>query len=121
MEFNTDLLSLLKLLKIRNGCPSYPTQRIKYETFNSDFFIITKKGLQCMTGRERLTPYQSEDPSSTIPYNRKREEKWKNDRRQTGNEQLRPIKKTLALPFKPVSPTLSNTGSPISFHRDAER
>ena len=29
--------------------------------------IIIKSGLQCKVGRERFTPYQSEDPSHTIP------------------------------------------------------
>ena len=30
-----------------------------------------------MAGRKRLTPHQSEDPSSTIPTNSKKEEKGK--------------------------------------------
>ena len=29
--------------------------------------IIIKKGRHCKAGRERLTPYQSEDPSPTAP------------------------------------------------------
>ena len=29
--------------------------------------IIIKKGSQCKAGRERLTPYQSEDPHNTNP------------------------------------------------------
>ena len=29
--------------------------------------IIIKKGKQCKAGREWYTPYQSEDPSPTIP------------------------------------------------------
>ena len=36
--------------------------------------IIIKRGWQCKAGRERLTPYQSEDPS---PTHRKKEEKEK--------------------------------------------
>ena len=40
--------------------------------------IIIKKGRQCKAGREPLTPYQSEDPSHTIPLtHRMKEEKGK--------------------------------------------
>ena len=39
--------------------------------------IIIKKGWQCKTGREQLTPYQTEDPSPTIPTHRMKEEKGK--------------------------------------------
>ena len=39
--------------------------------------IIIKIGWQCKAGRERLTPYQSEDPSPTIPTDRMNEEKGK--------------------------------------------
>ena len=39
--------------------------------------IIIKKGWQCKAGRERLTPYQSEDPNLTTPTHRKKEEKGK--------------------------------------------
>ena len=39
--------------------------------------IIIKRGWQCKAGRERLTPYQSEDPNPTTPTHRKKEEKWK--------------------------------------------
>ena len=37
--------------------------------------IIIKKGWQCKAGRERLTPYQSEDPNLTTPNHRLKEEK----------------------------------------------
>ena len=37
--------------------------------------IIIKRGWQCKAGRERLTPYQSEDPNPTTPTHRKKEEK----------------------------------------------
>ena len=40
-------------------------------------FIIIIKGRQCKAGRERLTPYQSEDPNPTTPTHRKKEEKGK--------------------------------------------
>ena len=39
--------------------------------------IIIKRGWQCKAGRERLTPYQSEDPNPTAPTHRKKEEKGK--------------------------------------------
>ena len=39
--------------------------------------IIIKRGWQCKAGRERLTPYQSEDPNPTTPSHRKKEEKGK--------------------------------------------
>ena len=39
--------------------------------------IIIKRGWQCKAGRERLTPYQSEDPNPTTPTHRKKEEKEK--------------------------------------------
>ena len=39
--------------------------------------IIIKKGQQCKAGREWYTPYQSEDPSPTIPTYRQKEEKGK--------------------------------------------
>ena len=39
--------------------------------------IIIKKDWQCKAGRRRLTPYQSEDPSPTLPTYRGKEEKGK--------------------------------------------
>ena len=39
--------------------------------------IIIEKGLKCKAGRERLTPYQSEDPNPTTPTHRMKEEKMK--------------------------------------------
>ena len=39
--------------------------------------IIIKRGWQCKAGRERLTPYQSEDPNPTTPTHRKKEEREK--------------------------------------------
>ena len=41
--------------------------------------IIIKRGWQCKSGRERLTPYQSEDPNPTTPTHRKKEEKGKTE------------------------------------------
>ena len=39
--------------------------------------IIIKKDRQCKAGRGRLTPYQSEDPSPTLPTYKGKEEKGK--------------------------------------------
>ena len=39
--------------------------------------FIIKKDLQCKAGRGRLPPYQSEDPSPTLPTYRGKEEKGK--------------------------------------------
>ena len=39
--------------------------------------IIINKGWQCKAGRERLTPYQSEDPNPTTPTQRMKEEQEK--------------------------------------------
>ena len=43
----------------------------------SIIIIIIKRGWQCKAGRERLTPYQSEDPNPTTPTDRKKEGKGK--------------------------------------------
>ena len=43
--------------------------------------IIIKKGRQCKAEREWYTPYQSEDPSPTIPTYRQKEEKGQKSRR----------------------------------------
>ena len=39
--------------------------------------IIIKKGWQCKAGRERLTPYQSEDPNPKTPTHKMKEKKGK--------------------------------------------
>ena len=39
--------------------------------------IIIEKDWQCKAGRGRLTPYQSEDPSPTLPTYRGKEEEGK--------------------------------------------
>ena len=51
-------------------------------TFITDYInyiiiIIIKKDWQCKAGRGRLTPYQSEDPSPTLPAYRGKEDKGK--------------------------------------------
>ena len=43
--------------------------------------LLLKKGRQCKAEREWYTPYQSEDPSPTIPTYRQKEEKLKKSRR----------------------------------------
>ena len=45
--------------------------------FHIIIIIIIKRGWHCKAGRERLTPYQSEDPNPTTPTHRKKEEKGK--------------------------------------------
>ena len=39
--------------------------------------VIIRKGWHCKAGRERLTPYQSEDPNATTPTHRMKDEKGK--------------------------------------------
>ena len=53
-----------------NQSPSQPNQGI--------IIIIIKKDWQCKAGRGRLPPYQSEDPSPTLPTYRGKEEKGSN-------------------------------------------
>ena len=50
---------------------------ILYQKFAFIIIIIIKKDCQCKAGRGRLTPYQSEDPSPTLPTYRGKEEKGK--------------------------------------------
>ena len=45
------------------------------------YYYYYKKGQQCKAGREWYTPYQSEDPSPTIPTYRQKEKKGKDSRR----------------------------------------
>ena len=73
-----------------------------------------------MAGRGRLTPYQSEDPSHTLPTYRGKEEKGKivEDIKGDSNEAN---KKALDLLLKPANPTPSNTESTRSFQRVTER
>ena len=79
--------------------------------------IIVKKSSQCKAGRERLTPYQSDDPdpNPTTPSHRMKEEKGKTagDKKWASSYAS---KKALALLLKPISPTPSNTASLRSFH-----
>ena len=82
-------------------------------------YIIIKKGWQCKAGRERLTPYQSEDPTPTIPTHRMKEEKGKTGGDKNGESSK--ANETFALLLKPASPTPSNTGLLRSLHRDTEK
>ena len=83
-------------------------------------FIIIKKDWQCKAGRGRLPPYQSKDPSLTLPTYRGKEEKGKigEDKKVESNYAN---KKVLDLVLKPANPTPSNTGSTRAFQRDTER
>ena len=54
-------------------------QYLCYTQEFSHFYLLLllKKGRQCKAEREWYTPYQSEDPSPTIPTYREKEEKGK--------------------------------------------
>ena len=67
-----------------------------------------------------MTPYQSEDPSPTLPTYRGKEEKGKIVEDKKRREQLGQ-QKALDLLLKPANPTPSNTGSTRSFQRETER
>ena len=72
---------------------SHSTAQVKTDgghiTSISIIIIIIKKGQQCKAKREWYTPYQSEDPSPTIPTYRQKEEKGKKSRRlQQGQSSL---------------------------------
>ena len=71
-----------------------------------------------MAGRGRLTPYQSEDPSPTLPTYRRKEEKGKivKDKKERATR----VSKALDLLLKPDNPTPLNMGSTRSFQRDTE-
>ena len=67
-----------------------------------------------------MRPYQSEDPSPTLPTYRGKEEKWEIVEYKKGESNLA-NKKALDLLLKPANPTPSNTGSTRSFQRETER
>ena len=71
-------------------------------------------------GRERLTTFQFEDPSPTIPTHRMKEDKWRTVGDKKGASSVA-NEKALFLLLKPASTTLSNTGSPRSFQRDTDK
>ena len=54
-----------------------PTEFIISTVIIIIIIIIIKNGWQCKAERERLAPYQSEDPNPTAPTHRKKEEKGK--------------------------------------------
>ena len=54
-----------------------PVERLNVHLSLLVIVIILKKGWQCRAGRERLTPYESEDPNPTTPTHRMEEEKGK--------------------------------------------
>ena len=56
--------------------------------FRIIIIIIIKNDWQCKAGRGRLTPYQSEDPSPTLPTYRGKEEKGKIFKPQKRTQQL---------------------------------
>ena len=68
------------------------------------FIIIIKKCQRCKAEREWYTPYQSEDPSPTIPTYRQKEEKEKKVETIVWIEQRRPIKKHWPCSWNPPVP-----------------
>ena len=62
---------------------------VHHVNHNSSYYIIIiiiKKDWQCKAGRGRLTPYQSEDPSPTLPAYRGKEDGGKiEDKKGEGN------------------------------------
>ena len=66
-----------------------------------------------------MTPYQSEDPSPTLPTNRRKEEKGKivEDKKESNYANKMALDQLL----KPANPTPSNMGSTRLFQRDTER
>ena len=90
------------------------------EPTRKNIIIIIKKDWQCKAGRGRLSTYQSEDPSPTLPTYRGKEEKGKivEDKKGESNEAN---KKALDLLLKSANPTPSNMGSTRSFQRDTKR
>ena len=63
---------------------SHASPTSKYQFFerhwrqnHAHYFIIIKKDWQCKAGGGRLTPYQSEEPSPTLPTYRGKKEKGK--------------------------------------------
>ena len=61
----------------RDKCYSEQVRRAAALAELSLLLFIIKTGWQCKAGRERLTPYQSEDPNHTTPTHRMKEEKGK--------------------------------------------
>ena len=70
--------------------------------------------------RERLTPYQSEDPSPTIPIHRMKKDRGKSVRVERGVSSYA-NKNAFAVLLKPASPSPSNMELPRLFHRDTDR
>ena len=61
-------------------CASYDRVDRQFDIFSGIIIIIIiiiKKDWQCKAGRGRLPPYQSEDPSPTLPTYRGKEDKGK--------------------------------------------
>ena len=68
-------------VKIKNEHGNVNFNYFLFQIFHADnviiIIIIIKKDWQCKAGRGRLPPYQSEDPSHTLPTYRGKEEKGK--------------------------------------------
>ena len=72
-------LRICNLIKISRmfSSPAYFITEIIAPTHYAENIIIIKKRWQCKAGRERLSPYQFEDTSPTIPTHGMKEEKGK--------------------------------------------
>ena len=79
-------IAAINVICLRNA----RSKLIKMENNLSTLYatIIIKNGQQCKAGRERLTPYQSEDPNPTIPTHRRKEEIGKTAEYKKCSEQL---------------------------------
>ena len=77
------VFSLMTLLNQNKVDPrrAKKASSIEYVIIIIIIIIIIKIGQQCKAGREWYTPYQSEDPSPTIPTYTQKEEKGKESRR----------------------------------------
>ena len=92
---------------------------LHYSVGTSTVLLLLKEVDSARLG-ERITLYQFNDPSPTIPTYGQKEEKEKNSRRQKGIEKLRPIKRYCPALETRQSHT-TNTGSAISFHWETEK
>ena len=75
--------------------------------------IIIKKDSYCKAGRGRLTPYQSEDPSPTLPTYKRKEEKRKIVESKK-ERATRPIKRHWTCSWNPPIPHHRIRGQPDS-------
>ena len=63
----TDYMRARRRIALRRNSQSLLGPGITYPHHKRTIIIIIKKEWHCKAGRGRLTPYQSEDPSPTLP------------------------------------------------------